>query len=126
MSQTTCRIAWMLLFVLHSVQAEKTVARIDPFHPLNAARCLPSATLPAWRLKGVIGSGDRWIGWLAQAEMGWVKLTSGETIPPGNWVVSQLDKSGATLVPTLREAGCDGLPDSLLLDSPFVDRPKDK
>ncbi|GKW25678.1 hypothetical protein PEC311524_32720 [Pectobacterium carotovorum subsp. carotovorum] len=125
MSQMIGRIAWMLLFVLHSVQAEKTAARIDPFHPLNAARCLPSAPLPAWRLKGVIGSGDRWIGWLTQPEAGWVRLTNGEVVPPGNWSVSQLDKSGAKLVPTARGAGCDGQQESLLLASPFINKPKE-
>ncbi|ATY92538.1 HofP DNA utilization family protein [Pectobacterium atrosepticum] len=126
MSHITFRTALMLLFVTHSVQAEKLAElaeRIDPFHPLATARCLPSATLPPWQLKGVIGSGDRWIGWLAQPEVGWIRLASGETIPPGNWLVSQLDKSGAKLVPTAREAGCDGLPDKLLLASPFINKP---
>ncbi|WP_323636477.1 HofP DNA utilization family protein [Pectobacterium polaris] len=123
MSHITRCIALMLPFVPHSVQAEKLAERIDPFQPLAAARCLPSATLPPWQLKGVIGSGDRWTGWLAQQEVGWIRLTRGETIPPGNWLVSQLDKSGAKLVPTAREAGCDGLPDSLLLASPFITKP---
>ncbi|MGI8474411.1 HofP DNA utilization family protein [Pectobacterium brasiliense] len=123
MSHATLRITLMLLFAPHSVQAEKLAERIDPFQPLAASLCLPSATLPAWQLKGVIGSGDRWTGWLAQPEVGWIKLTRGETIPPGNWVVSQLDKSGAQLVPTAHEAGCDGLPDNLLLVSPFITKP---
>ncbi|MEL4889176.1 DUF2531 family protein [Pectobacterium betavasculorum] len=123
MSHITLCIVLMLLFLPHSVQAERA-ERIDPFHPLATARCLPSATFPPWQLKGVIGSGDRWIGWLAQPEaVGWLRLASGETIPPGNWLVSQLDKSGAKLVPTAGEAGCDGLPDKLLLASPFINRP---
>lgn len=123
MSHISIRIALMLLFVPHSVQAETLAERIDPFQPLATTRCLPSTTLPPWQLKGVIGSGDRWIGWLAQPEVGWIKLTSGETIPPGYWLVSQLDQSGAKLVPTAHEAVCDGLPDSLLLVSPFITKP---
>ncbi|MEQ9893424.1 HofP DNA utilization family protein [Pectobacterium aroidearum] len=122
MSLTSFRITLVLLVVSHSVQAEKTAVRIDPFQPLVTTRCLPSAALPSWQLKGVIGSGERWIGWLAQPETAWIRLASGETIPPGYWVVSQLDKSGAKLVPTLRDAGCDGLPDSLLLASPFISK----
>ncbi|KML64781.1 DNA utilization family protein [Pectobacterium peruviense] len=126
MSHITLRTALMLLFVTHSVQAEKLAERaerIDPFHPLATVRCLPSATLPPWQLKGVIGSGERWIGWLAQPEaVGWIRLASGETIPPGNWLVSQLDKSGAKLVPMVGEAGCDGLPDEMLLASPFINK----
>ncbi len=125
MSHISICIALMLLFVPHSVQAEKLAERLDPFQPLDAARCLTSATLRPWQLKGVIGSGDRWIGWLAQPEIGWIRLTSGETIPPGYWLVSQLDKSGAKLIPTAREAGCDGLPDSLLLVSPFINKPEE-
>ncbi|WEF11725.1 DUF2531 family protein [Pectobacterium actinidiae] len=125
MSHISISIALMLLFVPHCVQAEKLAERFDPFQPLDAARCLASATLRPWQLKGVIGSGDRWIGWLAQPEVGWIRLTSGETIPPGYWLVSQLDKSGAKLIPTAREAGCDGLPDSLLLVSPFINKPEE-
>lgn len=125
MSLALFRITLALLFVSQSVQAEKPATRIDPFQPLVITRCLPSATLPLWQLKGVIGSGEHWIGWLTQPETGWLRLVSGETIPPGNWVVSQLDKSGAKLVPTLRDAGCGGLPDSLQLASPFIDKPEE-
>ncbi|MEQ9889067.1 DUF2531 domain-containing protein [Pectobacterium zantedeschiae] len=123
MSHITLCIVLMLLFLPHSAQAEKYVERIDPFRSLAAVRCSPTATLPQGQLKGVIGSGARWIGWFAQPEAGWIRLTSGETIPPGNWLVSELDKSGAKLVPTEREAGCDGLPEKLLLASPFIKRP---
>ncbi|WP_409158759.1 HofP DNA utilization family protein [Pectobacterium sp. B2J-2] len=126
MSPASFRITLMLLFLPHSVQAEKPTERIDPFQPLVTTRCVPSVVeLPAWQLKGLIGSGERWIGWLAQPEVGWIRLASGETIPPGHWMVSQLDKSGAKLVPTAREAGCDGLPDSLLLASPFINKPEE-
>ncbi|BES83182.1 hypothetical protein PEC302107_01120 [Pectobacterium araliae] len=124
MSHISIRIALILLLVPHGVQAETLAERIDPFQPLAAARCLPSAT-PPWQLKGVIGSGERWVGWLTQPEVGWIKLTSGETIPPGYWLVSQLDKSGARLVLTAREAGCDGQQASLLLASPFINKPKE-
>ncbi|KHN53826.1 HofP DNA utilization family protein [Pectobacterium fontis] len=123
MSHIMLRIVLMLLLVSHRVQAEKTAERIDPFQPLSSTRCLPAATLPLWQLKGVIGSDNRWTGWLTQPEVGWIKLVNGETIPLGNWVVSQLDKSGVTLIPTAREAGCDGLPDALLLASPFINKP---
>ncbi|MEQ9867018.1 HofP DNA utilization family protein [Pectobacterium aroidearum] len=125
MSHASFRLTFMLLVVAHSVQAENPAARIDPFQPLVTTRCLPSERQPAWQLKGVIGSGEHWVGWLAQPETGWVRLVGGETLSPGNWVVSQLDKSGATLVPTLRETGCDGLPDSLLLASPFINKPEE-
>ncbi|MBA0168688.1 HofP DNA utilization family protein [Pectobacterium sp. CFBP8739] len=125
MSLTSFRITLVLLFASHSVQAENTEVRSDPFQPLVTTRCQPAAARPSWQLKGVIGSGERWVGWLAQPEAAWIRLASGETIPPGNWVVSQLDKSGAKLVPTLRDAGCNGLPDSLLLASPFISQPEE-
>lgn len=125
MSLTSFRITLVLLFASHSVQAENTAVRSDPFQPLVTTRCLLSTALPPWQLKGVIGSGERWIGWLAQPEAGWIRLAIGETIPPGNWVISQLDKSGAKLVPTVRDTGCDGLPDSLLLASPFINKPEE-
>lgn len=124
MNHIIFRIALVLSFVSHSVQAEKNAERIDPFQPLSSTRCMPLAALPLWQLKGVIGSGDRWIGWLAQPEAGWIRLVKGDTIPSGNWVVSQLDKSGAQLVPIARDAGCDGLPD-MLLASPFTNKPEE-
>nr|UKE85284.1 hypothetical protein KXZ65_09870 [Pectobacterium sp. PL152] len=63
----------------------------------------------------------RTLDWLVGAARGCLDQASERRgDPPGNWVVSQLDKSGAKLVPTLRDAGCDGLPDSLLLASPFI------
>ncbi|AFI92278.1 hypothetical protein [Pectobacterium parmentieri] len=41
MSQTTCRIAWMLLFVLHSVQARKNRSAYRPFSSFEC-RTLPA------------------------------------------------------------------------------------
>ncbi|MFP9228065.1 HofP DNA utilization family protein [Pectobacterium cacticida] len=114
-------LLWLSLST--SVQAERRAVRTDPFQPLAAPRCLTTAMQSAWRLKGVIGTGDRWTGWLARADAEWLKLTSGETIPPGDWLVSQLDRSGAKLVPTVRETGCDGSSEALLLVSPFINKP---
>ncbi|MEH2921835.1 DNA utilization family protein [Samsonia erythrinae] len=119
MKKTMFHILLMLLLAPHSAHAEKAVARIDPFQPVEALRCPLSKVLPQWQLKGVIGSGDQWAGWLTLPEIGWLQLKNGAAIPPGHWLVHHVDKSGARLVPATRAEGCHGL-SAVQLPSPFI------
>ncbi|WP_390253016.1 HofP DNA utilization family protein [Brenneria goodwinii] len=92
----------------------------DPFQPVSAAHCSRNRIMQHGRLKGVIGSGKAWIGWLAQSETRWQRLTPGALIQPENWRVSRLDKSGATLAAVDETERCDGVPAEVALPSPFI------
>ncbi|WP_247595581.1 HofP DNA utilization family protein [Brenneria roseae] len=96
--------------------------RRDPFHPLPIAACSQINAAQQWQMKGVIGTGEHWVGWLAQSDDQWIKLKRGEVIPPGSWQVSQLDKSGMQLTPVARTGSCDGLPAMVSLASPFINK----
>ncbi|MEE3652432.1 MULTISPECIES: HofP DNA utilization family protein [unclassified Brenneria] len=113
-----------LVIALFSIgPAEAAEAGRDPFRPVSAQRCSQRYSLQKWQLKGVMGSGEKWVGWLTQSEGEWLKLTRGEAIPPGNWRVSHLDRSGAILTPTDQADVCDGAPADVALVSPFITKP---
>ncbi|MEC5343835.1 HofP DNA utilization family protein [Brenneria populi] len=111
-------LAFIALCAITSTDARTAVR--DPFQPVLAADCASIEVTRRWRLKGVIGSGQTWVGWLAQMENGWQRLTTGTVIPPGDWQVSRLDKSGATLTAVVRNERCAGAPAEISMASPFV------
>ncbi|ADN00358.1 Inner membrane protein [Dickeya dadantii 3937] len=89
----------------------------DPFQPQQNVSC-EGRTLPdEWRLKGMVGSSSRWVGWLAQAQSGWLRVRDGDVIPPGDFRVTRLDRTGATLRPTDETARCGAA--EFHLGSPF-------
>ncbi|MEE3664733.1 HofP DNA utilization family protein [Brenneria sp. g21c3] len=110
--------AFIALSAIAATDAE--TGRRDPFQPVFAASCAQSQVMRRWQLKGVIGVGQTWVGWLAEAENRWRRLTPGTVIPPGNWQVSHLDKSGATLTAVDRNERCDGAPAEISMASPFI------
>ncbi|RLM25140.1 hypothetical protein BIY29_07695 [Brenneria alni] len=113
----------LFFIVLFSIVAgvAANVSR-DPFHPVSAERCTRVDDMQQWQLKGVIGSGERWVGWLAQSESQWQRVKEGEAIPPGSWQVSRLDKSGMRLTSIDHAAICDGMPSVVTLSSPFINK----
>ncbi|QTF10633.1 DUF2531 family protein [Brenneria izadpanahii] len=100
--------------------ADAVMMSRDPFQPVSAVRCSQDNTTQRWRLKGVIGSGQAWIGWLVLPEQQWRRLTPGAVIPEENWQVRRLDKSGATLAAIEGADRCDGASAEVFLASPFI------
>ncbi|MCG8709676.1 DUF2531 family protein [Brenneria sp. 4F2] len=114
----------LLAFILPgAASTNAAIVSRDPFQPLFALRCAPSQMMQSWRLKGVIGSGNSWVGWLAQPESRWQRLTAGTVISPGDWQVIRVDKHGAMLAAVERDKGCEGAPAEVALLSPFVNQP---
>ncbi|EHD19840.1 MULTISPECIES: HofP DNA utilization family protein [Brenneria] len=112
--------ALVVITLWRAVPGEAAAVDRDPFHPLSAERCTRMEALQQWRLKGVIGSGERWVGWLVRSESQWQRVVPDGVLPPGDWRVSRLDKSGAALT-AIDDAGrCDGSPAEVSLASPFV------
>ncbi|MCI4236345.1 DUF2531 family protein [Dickeya dianthicola] len=89
----------------------------DPFQPRLEAVC-ESRSLPnEWRLKGMVGSSSQWVGWLAQTQSGWLRVRDGDVIPPGDWRITRLDRTGATLRPADETVRCGAA--EVQLGSPF-------
>ncbi|QDX28705.1 HofP DNA utilization family protein [Dickeya poaceiphila] len=106
-------VLWLGL-LLGTVRAE---TMRDPFQPLSEVSC-DSGQLPdKWQLKGMVGSSSQWVGWLAQAQTGWLRVRDGDVIPPGDWQVTRLDSTGATLSLTDGKARCERA--EIHLEPPF-------
>lgn len=57
----------------------------DPFAPLRAS-CLTSVTsLAHWQLQGMIGRGDRYLGWLRSTQGERVAIASDRPLPFAGW-----------------------------------------
>ncbi|MCL2897731.1 HofP DNA utilization family protein [Brenneria tiliae] len=112
--------ALVVITLCRAVPGEAANVDRDPFHPLSAEGCTRMEALQQWRLKGVIGSGERWVGWLARSESQWQRVVPDGVIAPGDWRVSRLDKSGAALTAIAGAGRCDGSSAEISLPSPFV------
>ncbi|MGM3189971.1 HofP DNA utilization family protein [Dickeya dadantii subsp. dieffenbachiae] len=89
----------------------------DPFQPQQNVSCEGRTLADEWRLKGMVGSSSRWVGWLVQAQSGWLRVRDGDVIPPGDFRVTRLDRTGATLRSTDETARCGAA--EFHLGSPF-------
>ncbi|PXW44242.1 pilus assembly protein HofP [Erwinia sp. AG740] len=78
----------------------------DPFQPLSEMSCNSGQDQQKWQLKGMVGSSSRWIAWLVQPQIGWLRVRDGDVIPPGDWQITQLDRGGATLRQTGGKVSC--------------------
>ncbi|MFP1953186.1 HofP DNA utilization family protein [Lonsdalea quercina] len=68
----------------------------DPFQP-QAAPCAMSASPNQWRLQGLIGDTSRWVGWVKQAENGWLRVRYDEAITQTEGLKARLDQAHGTL-----------------------------
>ncbi|WP_173632417.1 HofP DNA utilization family protein [Paramixta manurensis] len=71
----------------------------DPFEPPRTARC--QQTVPAlngWRLQGIIGNGERFLGWLRSPEGKVVVGAPGRAFPLPFWRVTQVQAFSITLI----------------------------
>ncbi|WKV49367.1 HofP DNA utilization family protein [Dickeya fangzhongdai] len=89
----------------------------DPFQPRLDVSCENRALPDEWRLKGMVGSSSQWVGWLAQTPSGWLRVRDGDVIPPGDWRITRLDRTGATLRPANETVRCGAA--EVHLGSPF-------
>nr|WP_113867469.1 HofP DNA utilization family protein [Brenneria salicis]NMN90278.1 pilus assembly protein HofP [Brenneria salicis ATCC 15712 = DSM 30166]RBP61202.1 pilus assembly protein HofP [Brenneria salicis ATCC 15712 = DSM 30166]RLM30225.1 hypothetical protein BHG07_11715 [Brenneria salicis ATCC 15712 = DSM 30166] len=111
--------AW---FAFAAAQGNAADIPRDPFHPSSFVVCSPLNVTRQWQLKGVIGAGNHWVGWLAQSDAPWLKLKQGAVIPPGRWQVSQLDSAEMQLTAVTQAGACDGAPMTVSLASPFMNK----
>ncbi|QCR10226.1 DUF2531 family protein [Brenneria rubrifaciens] len=116
------RLLSVALLTLVTAQGNSAEIRRDPFRAASIAVCSQLNAAQQWQLKGMIGTGNHWTGWLAQSDDQWLKLKRGEMIPPGDWQVSQLDKSGMKLTAVARVATCEGISATVSLASPFINK----
>ncbi|WP_192456541.1 HofP DNA utilization family protein [Musicola keenii] len=77
----------------------------DPFQPIVSRAC-EQESAASWRLKGVIGDGLRWSGWLEQPQQGWRRVRLGEVLQPEGWRVVQLGRQGGVFRPEGGDAAC--------------------
>ncbi|MFP1827128.1 HofP DNA utilization family protein [Lonsdalea quercina] len=68
----------------------------DPFQP-QTAHCVMLASTRPWRLQGLVGDSSRWVGWVKQAENGWLRVRYDETATPTEGLKVRLDRAHRTL-----------------------------
>lgn len=68
----------------------------DPFQP-QIAPCVIPAFTAQWRLQGLVGDGARWVGWVKQAENGWLRVKYDASVTPIDGILARLDRAHGTL-----------------------------
>ncbi len=86
----------MLCFLVFGASAFSAVR--DPFMPSPRWRCQDEETVTAWRLRGVVGHQQQWMGWLSTPEHAWLAIRVGDVVASSGWRVSYLDQYQVRLV----------------------------
>lgn len=94
----SCMAMACLLLALNSGAARTPppATERDPFQPQTMPCAMP-ASLEQWRLLGLVGDMSRWVGWVKQAENGWLRVRYDETATPTEGLKVRLDRAHRTL-----------------------------
>ena len=85
-------ISWLLFLC-----PETALAR-DPFAPQQQASCLSSVASPErWQLQGMIGRGNRFLGWLRSAQGERLAIASNQPLPFADWQIDAFTPFRLTL-----------------------------
>ncbi|OSM95877.1 MULTISPECIES: HofP DNA utilization family protein [Lonsdalea] len=93
----------------------------DPFQPQTAHCAMPAPTTQ-WRLQGLVGDMSRWVGWVKQADNGWLRVKYDEAVTPTDGIMARLDRAHATLRLSSSQSDCPV--SEIPLSSTFSDWPQ--
>lgn len=98
------------------LDAERPGSR-DPFQPLTVTPC-NDAQAAQWRLRGVMGDGVRWVGWLATPHSSWLKVEAGDVVPQTPWRIAALNQYEIRMMKSAAASGCEAVATERVLPAP--------